>query len=186
MEMSASSAGRSVVLALVVNTSMFAAAGPARAATSAVSASGFLVTLQQEVKADPQRVYEALGQVGKWWNPKHTWSGQAANLSLQTQASACFCERWEGGSAEHGRVVYAARDRVLRIQGALGPLQALAVNAVLTFTLEPQGTGTLLQLTYRVSGNEAAGLSDLAGPVDGVIAEQVRRLTGYVETGKPE
>ena len=180
------SAARGAALALIVAASALGAAGPAAAATSAVSASGFVVTLQQEVKADPHRVYEALGEVGKWWNSKHTWSGNAANLSLQAQASACFCERWEGGSVEHGRVVYAARDSVLRIQGALGPLQALAVDAVLTFALKPQGAATLLQVTYRVSGNEAAGLSELAGPVDGVIAEQMRRLAVYAETGKPE
>jgi uncharacterized protein YndB with AHSA1/START domain len=156
------------------------------AATSNVSAAGFLVTLQQEVKANPHRVYEALGEVDKWWNSQHTYSGNAANLSLQAQASACFCERWDGNSVEHGRVVYAVRDSALRIQGALGPLQAMAVNAVLTFTLEEKRGRTMLQLTYRVSGNETSGLQELAAPVDQVLGEALQRLVDYIETGKPQ
>ena len=164
---------------------MAALVGSAAAATSEVSASGFLVTLRQEVKAPPQRVYEAIANVGKWWNPEHTWSGIAANLSLSAQASGCFCERWDGNSVEHGRVVFAAMDRMLRLRAALGPLQAMAVDGVLTFALSEKDGKTALQLTYRVSGNEAAKLQDIAGPVDGVLAEQLQRLVAYAETGKP-
>lgn len=160
--------------------------GPAGAATSEVSPSGFLVTLRQEVKASPPRIYEALGEVDKWWNPKHTWSGSAANLSLARQAAGCFCERWGANSVEHGRVIYAAKDSVLRLQAALGPLQALAVNAILTFAIAEKDGRTILQLSYRVSGNDAAGLQDLAGPVDGVLADQLKRLVSYSESGKPE
>lgn len=170
---------------LLVVAGLLAVASPVAAATSEVSTSGFLVTLRQEVNASPHRVYESLGDVGKWWNAQHTWSGNAANLSLQTEASACFCERWSGGSVEHGRVVYAARDSVLRIQGALGPLQALAVNAVLTFAVAEKDGKTVLLVTYRVSGNEAAGLQALAGPVDGVLAEQVQGLVRYAESRAP-
>ncbi|MGZ5893744.1 MAG: hypothetical protein ACXWJ7_14130 [Caldimonas sp.] len=163
-----------------------ALAGPAGAATSAVSPSGFLVSLRYEVKATPYRLYEALGEVDKWWNAAHNWSGNAANLSLAPQASGCFCERWEGNSVEHGRVIYAARDSVLRLQAALGPLQALAVNAVLTFAIAEKDGKTILQVTYRVSGNDSAGLQELAGPVDGVIGEQAKRLVAYSESGKPD
>ena len=107
--MSRSSFARALGLAAMVAVSITAPAGLAAAATSGVSPSGFLVTLRQEVKASPQRIYEALGEVDPWWSSQHTWSGSAANLSLATQASACFCERWEGNSVEHGRVIYAAR-----------------------------------------------------------------------------
>ena len=56
----------------------------------------------------------------------------------------------------------------------------------MTFALAPKDGGTALVVTYRVAGNDAAGLQQLAGAVDGVIAEQVRRLVAYVETGKPD
>jgi hypothetical protein len=168
------------ILALV------ALAGPAAAATSEVSASGFLVTLRQEVKASPHSVYDAIGKVDKWWNPAHTWSGNAANLSLSTQASGCFCERWDGNSVEHGHVVVASKDRMLRLQSSLGPLQAMAVDGVLTFAVSEKDGKTTLQLTYRVSGNEAARLQDVAGPVDGVLADQLQRLVSFTESGKPQ
>jgi hypothetical protein len=176
---------RAVALALAAPLSM-ALTAPSGAATSDVSPSGFLVSLRYEVNAKPHRIYEALGEVDKWWNPAHTWSGSSANLSLSRQASGCFCERWGASSVEHARVIYAAEDSVLRLQGGLGPLQALAVNAVLTFAIAEKEGKTILQVTYRVSGNEAAGLQALAGPVDGVIAEQARRLVTYSESGKPQ
>ncbi len=63
----------------------------------------------------------------------------------------------------------------------------MATTSILTFTLTPKDGGTTLVVTYRVAGNEAAGLQQLAGPVDGVIGEQVRRLAvAYVEAGKPD
>ena len=162
------------------------AGGGAFAATSEVSPTGFLVTAQHEVKATPHRVYEALGEIDKWWNGSHSWSGKAANLSLSTQAGGCFCERWGQNSVEHARVILAFEERLLRLQGSLGPLQGLAANSVLTFAIAPKDGGATLVVTYRVSGSESAGLQQLAAPVDRVISEQARRLVSYIETGKPE
>ena len=180
------SSNRTRAATLVVAAALVAMQGGAAAATSDVSPTGFVVTVQHDVKATPRRVYEALGEIDKWWNGSHSWSGQAANLSLATQAGGCFCERWGNNSVEHARVVFALEDRTLRLEGALWPLQALAVNGLWTFALAPKDGGTTLVVTYRVAGNEAAGLQQLAGPVDGVIVEQVRRLVAYVETGKPD
>ncbi len=178
--------GTRAVACLMALATAATMARPAVAATSEVSPTGFIVTLRYDVNATPHRVWESLGEVGKWWNSSHTWSGNAANLSLSTQASGCYCERWGANSAEHGRVVFAAEDSVLRLQAALGPLQALAVNAVLTFAITQKEGKTALLVTYRVSGNVSAALQDLAGPVDGVIAEQARRLVAYAESGRPE
>jgi hypothetical protein len=156
------------------------------ATTSDVSPTGFLVTAQHEVKATPHRLYEALGEVDKWWNGSHSWSGRASNLSLARQAGGCFCERWGQNSVEHARVVHAFEERMLRLEGSLGPLQALAVTGVLTFAIAPKDGAATLVVTYRVAGSESAGLQQLAAPVDRVIGEQARRLVSYVETGKPE
>jgi len=144
------------------------------------------VTVRHEVKAPPRRLYEALGEIDKWWNGGHSYSGSASNLSLSRQAGGCFCERWGASSVEHARVVQALEDRTLRLEGALGPLQALAATGVLTFALAPKEGGTVLLVTYRVVGHESAGLQPLAGPVDGVIVEQMRRLVAYVENGRPD
>jgi hypothetical protein len=77
------------------------------------------------------------------------------------------------------------RDQAVRVEGGLGPLQNLAVNAVLTFALKAEDGGTALTVGYRVNGASASGLDKLAQPVDGVIGAAVSRLKRYVETGKP-
>jgi uncharacterized protein YndB with AHSA1/START domain len=131
-------------------------------------------------------LFRAIDQVEKWWSSRHTRSGSAANLSLEAEAGACFCEKWRDGSVEHGRVIHVERDRLLRLQAALGPLQEMAVAAVLSFALEPKAGGTTITVSYRVTGDQTHGLRSLSGPVDRVIGEQAARLVRFAETGKPE
>src|SRR5258706_11862007 len=145
---------------------------PSFAAVTNVSPSGYLVHHKPTLKAPPRLVFAALAQVGKWWSNDHTYSGNAGGMSLEMRAGGCFCERWDTNSVEHARVVYVARDKVLRLQGGLGPLQEMAVNAILQFTLEPAGESTNLTLTYRVRGADAA-LDKTAAAVDRVLGEQV-------------
>src|SRR5690348_2391959 len=130
----------------------------------------------------------ALASIDRWWNGQHSYSGNAANLSLKAEAGGCFCERWTDGEVEHGRVVMAMRDQVLRLQASLGPLQGRAVNGVLTLQLTPDdasgGRATLVSLTYTVNGSSASALDKVAPAVDGVLGEQLERLARYIETGK--
>ncbi|HUP29847.1 MAG TPA: hypothetical protein VM122_06715 [Usitatibacter sp.] len=152
---------------------------PVRAETSAVSASSFLSTHRVEVAAAPRAVFEAIGRIGEWWSSEHVYSGNAANLSLELRAGACLCERWDANSVEHGRVIYAQRDRTLRIETALGPLQEMAVTGILQFAVAPaDGGATTLTVTYRVRGPDA-GLDKVAAVVDRVLGEQARRLGAY-------
>ena len=160
-------------------------AGAAHAETSGVSPSGFVVTHRAQTTATPAEVYAAIGHPERWWNGEHTYSQDAANLSLSLTAGGCFCERWANGSVEHARVIYAARDSAVRLSGAFGPLQALAVDAVLTIAVATKDGHTTLQMTYRVSGNADAALDKLAQPVDGVLGEQFKRLESFAATGKP-
>ncbi|HEY6513055.1 MAG TPA: hypothetical protein VI032_13805, partial [Burkholderiaceae bacterium] len=131
--------------------------------------------------------WQALLQLPRWWSGAHTYSGDAANLSLDAQAGGCWCERWgDGNSAQHGQVMLVQPGRTLRVSASLGPLQELAVNGVLTFTIAMQETKTILRVTYRVSGAPDAGLDKLAPAVDQVIGHQFKRLKSLAETGKPE
>lgn len=159
------------------------AAGAALAEASAVSPSGFVVTHRLEVQATRQQVFDAIGRIDKWWNGEHSYSGQASNLSLDLNAGGCFCERWDGGSVLHATVVYVAKGSAVRLIGGLGPLQALPVNAVLTFATGTVEGKTILNVSYRVAGNADAGLDKLAGPVDGVIGEAAKRLVAHAEAG---
>lgn len=158
----------------------------AHAALSGVAPSGFLVTHRFETRADPARVYAALGQPGKWWNAEHTYSRDAENLRMRLAAGECFCEAWEGNSVEHGRVILALAGKRLRLEGALGPLQDMAVNAILDFRIEPREGGSVVTLTYRVRGAAEAALDKLAAPVDNVMGDQLQRLGKYADASVAE
>lgn len=152
--------------------------------TSAAS-DGFVIAFSQRVEAAPARIYAAFSSIDKWWSSDHTYSGDAANLSLNAEAGSCWCERWNGGSVDHGRVILAMRDRMLRVQTALGPLQGKAVTGVLTFQLKPEEKATVLTLSYRVNGAAISALDKDASAVDRVLGEQFTRLVRFAETGKP-
>jgi uncharacterized protein YndB with AHSA1/START domain len=172
-------------LSLALSLMCFSAA--VQAETSQVSSSGFTVTHATVVAAEPEQVWAAFTQLPRWWKSSHSWSGQASNMSLDAEAGGCWCERWgNGNSAVHGRVLMAQPGSVLRLQAWLGPLQDLPVAGVLTFGTAKRDGETRLRVVYRVAGGVEAGLDTLAGPVDSVIGEQVRRLKAFIETGKAD
>lgn len=145
-----------------------------------------LIQGSRNLRATPAKAYAAIADVAHWWSGEHTWSGDAANLSLQPQAGGCFCERWKDNSVQHMQVLWASNGQMLRLQGALGPLQGMAVQGVLTFTLKPAGSGSTLQLEYRVNGVASSALDKIAQGVDGVLMEQLDRLQRYADTGKAD
>lgn len=163
--------------------------GLARADVASAAAGGFVIEAEAEVAASPDAVWRDLARVGRWWNSAHTYSGAAANMRLDPRAGGCWCERWAGGSVEHGRVLAAFTHegaRTLRLEAALGPLQELSVQAVLSFTIIPAGDGSKVTMSYRVAGDPALNLEVMAAPVNGVMMEQFDRLVRYSGTGSPD
>ena len=159
---------------------------PARSALQ-VTPNGFLVNFDVSVKAPTAKVYDALvGQVGSWWNPEHTYSHDAKNLSIDARAGGCFCEKLpNGGGMEHLRVVYVAPPQIVRFSGALGPLQASGVAGSMTWKLTSESDGTRLELSYSVGGFIPGGFEKIAPAVEAMLREQLDRLKLFVETGKP-
>ncbi|MEZ5598308.1 MAG: SRPBCC domain-containing protein [Pseudomonadales bacterium] len=151
-----------------------------------VAPDGFVSEHVIDFKATPDVVYSALTQdVGSWWDATHSYTGEAANFSLDARPQGCFCEHFPDGSGvEHMRVVHARPGELLRMTGGLGPLQAMPVTGVMEFQLEATRKGTRLTYRYTVAGNASAGLDALAAPVDAVQLGQLKRLLNYVE-GKP-
>jgi uncharacterized protein YndB with AHSA1/START domain len=153
-----------------------------------VSSDGFVLAYSQRIDAAATKVFAALSSIDRWWNSDHTYSGDAANLSLTAEAGSCFCERWKDGAVEHGRVIMVMRDRLLRVQAALGPLQSRALNGILTFQLKPDeqagDRATLLTMTYVVNGSSVSALDKSAPAVNDVLGEQFARLARFIETGK--
>jgi uncharacterized protein YndB with AHSA1/START domain len=146
---------------------------------------GFVIESIVLAEASPEAVYRDLTQVARWWDPKHTWSGSAKNLTLKPKAGSCFCERLaNGGSVQHAQVVFAQPGKMLRLEGALGPLQDMAVSGVLTFALAPDGPGTRITMTYRVAGILTMDSAKLAPLVDQVMGIQLGRLRDFA-SGRP-
>lgn len=163
------------------------AAAPLHAEVLDAAAGGFTARNAVTIAARPEAVWAVLVEPARWWNPAHSWSGDAASFSLEARAGGCFCERLKnGGSVEHQRVLRADPGSLLRLSGGLGPLQEHALAAVLTWELKADGSGTRLSQTYAVAGLVPGGLSGWALPVDGVVREQLERLARVVETGRPD
>jgi pimeloyl-ACP methyl ester carboxylesterase len=155
---------------------------PASAAVSGVSPSGFLVTHKADTNVPPTALFAAIVQPARWWSPDHTYSKDAANLKLPPLAGACFCESWgDRNAVEHARVIGVMPGKWLRLQGALGPLQEMAVTGVLDFRIAPRGSGSTLTVTYRVRGSPDAALDKIAPGVDKVLGEQVQRLAAFAD-----
>ena len=82
------------------------------------------------------------------------------------------------GSVEHLHVINVAPERMLRMSGGLGPLQAEPVSAVFTVSLKSEDAGTRVTFDYRVAGLVTLKGGEIAGPVDQVLAAQLARLAG--------
>ena len=163
-----------------------AASGTASAEVKSVAQNGFEVASAVTIASPPDRVYAALGEVGRWWSPPHTFSRDAANLSLELHAGGCFCERLkDGGSVQHLQVVYAAPGEGLRLRGALGPLQLEGVDGTLSWALKPAEGGTSLTQSYVVGGYIRSGMEQWAPRVDRVLEEQLQHLKSFVEEKSP-
>ena len=104
----------------------------ARAWAVDVTPGGFLV--RHELCA-------SLLDVGSWWSDKHRYSGESRGA--------------------HARR-FSRPNEVLRMGGALGPLQAHGVAGAMTWRLSPTANGTKVDLTYSVGGFMAGGFEAIA------------------------
>lgn len=145
---------------------------------------GFTVMHERIIDAPRARVWEAaVLEVGHWWNPDHTVSGDAARLAIDLRPLGCFCEYLSTTDGVVHLTVTTVSTRVLlRMTGGLGPLGLMGVNGNLTWEFwDADDEATRVRFTYAVGGYADGGLAVLAGPVDGVIGESLDRLAAYTE-----
>lgn len=172
-------------------------ASPATAEVTNTAENGFTVRHQATVSASDEDVWKALIAPSKYWNGDHSWTGNADNFYLVPQAGGCFCElisttdedniKTSDGSVQHMRVIFAHKNKMLRMSGALGPLQGEAVTGTLTVQLKPEGDQTAVRFTYKVGGYMEFPVDQIGPAVDGVIGEQLTRLAALFETeAEPE
>lgn len=161
-----------------------------RAEVVETTADRFVTRATASVKASPLATWLALTKPGEWWNPAHSWSGDASNMTLTPQGGGCFCERIPvgdsgnasamEGSARHAEVLQAFPMKVLRMRGGFGPLQGEPATGVLTITLKEVPGGTRLMWEYNVGGPMRYKIAELAPAVDGVMTEQLKRLQAHL------
>ena len=82
-------------------------------------------------------------------------------------------------------VVFVSPGHLLRMTGALGPMQGSGIVGSMTWTLTASGTSTKVVLTYSADGYMQGGFEKMAPMVDAMLGEQFNRFKTFVETGKP-
>lgn len=171
---------------IVLAISLAAAASPAAAEIKSSGPGSFEVETRAVVAAIPAETYAMLGRVGEWWDSSHTYSGDAANMTIALKAGGCFCEAIPegGGTIEHMRVIYAQPGATVRLEGGLGPLQAEAVAGRLTWSLKAVPGGTEITQNYVVGGYVRGGADRLAPIVDQVLSQQLAGLQKRLATGR--
>lgn len=173
----------------MIPAAVFAAlSSPAMAEVKTVTDSGFNIVHIAEVTAAPDVIWKRLIAPKDYWSKAHSWSGSSAGFYIDAQAGGCFCELFQEkgadgktkttGSVEHMRVIFAQPGKVLRMQGALGPLQSEAVLGTLTVAIEPlkSGAGSKVSFSYVVGGYMRYKTAEIAPAVDKVLGEQFKSL----------
>jgi len=155
-------------------------ASPARAEIVKSTDNGFIVQQSVAIARDKATVFVSMtSQVGKWWNPDHSFSGDADNMLIDNE---CFCERWGNNLVRHlNTEIWMGNSKVVMV-GGLGPLKELGLSGTMIWSLVPGDEGsTLVNWKYHVYGYSETVITDLAVAVDGVLKEQIDRLAAYME-----
>lgn len=174
------------IAAFALATAMMLAPGSSTLARVHEQAdAGFVLRHAADVPASAEQAWQLLVSPARWWRPVNTYSGDAANLSLDPRAGGCFCEIMPSltspraaprGSAEHMHVVYVEQPRALRMTGALGPLQSGAATGTLTIMLKPQGQGTRIMWEYVYGGYVRGDARVMAEAIDAMLGAQLAGL----------
>jgi hypothetical protein len=173
---------------ILILITVFLASSPVSAEVTSVSETGFALSYEQTVTASPDEIYASWTQVGKWWDPAHSWEGNSENLYMDMRIGGCFCEKLSnGGGVEHLHLVYFAPGKEIRLTGGLGPLQGMGLGGAMVWAIKPGEEGNSVSWTYNVHGHSTEEyLKQLAPIVDSVQQQAFDRLVRFVETGKPD
>lgn len=165
-----------------------AAFQPVAAEVESSNATGFKIASQLVVNASREDAWNAaINDIGKWWSSDHTISGDAGRLHIDAQPLGCFCETLgQHAGVVHMTVTTVVPHTMLRLTGGLGPLGLLGVEGNMTWEFDETGDSTKITFTYAVGGYRDGGLDVLASPVDSVIADALKRLQAYIDTGNAE
>lgn len=159
---------------------------PASGEVVSASSNGFEVRETVSLVVPPDVAWSSFANINAWWDPEHSYSGKAENLSLDLEPGGCFCERFpKGGGIEHMRVTYVDPGKRAVLTGALGPLLYEATAGVMDVQVKTIAGGSQLTIDYKAAGFATGGADKLAAAVDAVLADQMKRLRTYA-TARPK
>jgi len=142
------------------------------------SEDAFTLKFQGPTRLGPAGVPDAFSEVELWWDPAHSYSGDAANLSLDLAPGGCWCEAMPDGTRfDHGRVVSDVYGEI-RLHAPFGPLRSMATRADLIVTYPLLGGVVTPTWTFIVEG---PGVGALAEPVDGVMGGGFARWIAHMD-----
>jgi len=175
-----------LILAGAATAALVSQVSPLRADVVNAGATGFTVRETVQVSAPPAKAFESAVAIGRWWGSDHTYSGSAANMTIDPRPGGCWCEKLTGGGVKHMEVVFADPGKTIRLTGGLGPLQEMGASGAMTWEFKAGNGGTTMTWTYTVSGYAPGGFQQIAPAVDSVLTDQLGRLKKLIDTGKPE
>lgn len=155
----------------------------APAAAEVVSRTADSFTLRHAVGAEiaPDDIPAAFAALPRWWDAAHTYSGSAANLSLDLAPGGCWCETLADGTHfDHGRTVSVTADRMV-FDAPFGPLRGKTTWAELVVSWPAANRGWTPTWTMTVEG---PGIGAMADGVDAVMGAGYQRWLHYLEYGE--
>ncbi len=85
---------------------------------------GFTTVNEVTINASREDVwYAAIHEVGAWWDPDHTVSGDASRLHISARPQGCFCEDFgDDAGVVHLIVTMVNPTVILRLTGGAGTI----------------------------------------------------------------
>ena len=141
---------------------------------------GFNLKITGVANVPPAVAYEQFLDIGECWLSSHTWYRDASNLSVEAKAGGCFCEKSDGSEVLQMLVTFIKPNAEIKMVDGLGPLQMMDIHSGMSWSFEPAKNGTLITLTYNVTGYAPGGLSDIADIDDAVQTDQLNALVKHL------
>ncbi len=114
-----------------------------------LESTSFHIEQEVELKASPERAWDALCDVNAWWS--HRFDLPESSLELDPRPGGLFWQKSTGSNGVvFGQVTFIEHGKKIRLTGPLG--QTTPVTSVYEWELKPKGNASLLKLRHQCVG----------------------------------